>query len=149
MKKALVIIMILLILFTAIPAEASPDHPGLSVKVTHNNGYYTARVYYHNMTVARYNFEKKPKVKYVTHNQLTCWKLTHRKNKVLYIEVLEGRCLSTAGDGKIKTRSKYNYISYRNVPGILPGDLVRTYLIYCPFNNYDDDVALRYDQILS
>lgn len=50
------------------------------------------------------------------------------------------------GDGKIlNTTSEYDYISYRGVKGNLhKGDIVITYFVYNPDNNYVDDME-RYD----
>lgn len=41
-----------------------------------------------------------------------------------------------------------NYISYRGVPGISTGNVICTYFIYNPDNNYKDDIIMRFDYII-
>lgn len=42
----------------------------------------------------------------------------------------------------------YNYISYKRVKGIKNGDIICTYMIYNPDNNYVDDIIMRFDYII-
>lgn len=40
------------------------------------------------------------------------------------------------------------YISYASVDGISNGDVICTYFIYNPENNYEDDIMMRFDYII-
>lgn len=148
MKKYIIIILTVLLILTATPCRASVKHPGLSVKVTHNHDTYTARIYYYNCYVVKYKFDRRPVIKYVTTDKLTRRQLTHRKNRALIIEVVTGTVTDHKGNGRVDTKSKYNYINYSRVEGANKGDRVRTYEIYHPYNNYEDDIAIRLDQLM-
>ena len=145
-KKALVIVMIFSALLAAVPTPAAVRHPHLNVIVSHNAGRYTARVYHFGRMVARYNFKRRPKIVYTTPGRMNYHTLTHRKNKVLLIEVVTGTKLNAAGDGKIDIKGPYNYISYRYVPWARVNSRILSYMIYNPANNYEDDIHCRLDQ---
>lgn len=85
---------------------------------------------------------------YETYN-LTTETLTNRIGKII-IEKVIGKVLDNEGNGKILNTydSYYNYINYRYVEGFEINDIIVTYLIYNPFNNYEDDIICRYDFIL-
>lgn len=148
LKKTIIFVLILAALFAALPTQAAAvQHPGIRVTVTHNQKRYTARVYHFGRLVASYNFKKRPKIVYTTTDRLTYKQLTHRKNKTLLIEVVTGRITDADYNGRVDTRSEYNYINYRTCKGwAYPGDRIRTYLIYNPSNNYEDDIIFRCDQ---
>lgn len=151
MKKALrtlvIILAAVLIVTASRPAHAAPKHPGLRVMVSHNNNRYTARVYHFGRLVARYNFNRRPKIVYVSTDRMTYRQLTHRKNRTLLIECVTGTVTDADLNGRVDTRSQYNYINYRTCKGWAhPGDRIRTYLIYNPSNNYEDDIIYRCDQ---
>ena len=59
-----------------------------------------------------------------------------------------GVVLDGSMDGKIFTRSPYNYISYKNTPYADPGDLVLTVEFINPFVG-EDDIIFRSDFILT
>ena len=63
-------------------------------------------------------------------------------------EVCFGACLDSDGNGKILTRSPYNYISYSGVPDVRPGDLVLTVESINPLVG-EDDIVFRSDFILT
>ena len=63
-------------------------------------------------------------------------------------EVCFGACLDGSLDGKIFTRSPYNYISYSGVPDVRPGDLIFTVEFINPFVG-EDDIIFRSDFILT
>lgn len=74
------------------------------------------------------------------------------ENKELVIERCIGIVTSENGDGKILNTDDdyYNYISYRGCFKELPiGTLIKTYVVYSPFNNYVDDIILRDDIIIT
>lgn len=129
-----------------VPASAATHHNGrMVVKVAHHK----AKLYWKGTKVATYKFARKPKVKFVTPDGLTYKKLTHRKGRIVYVEVCVGKVLDNKGNGKIlNTRSKYNYISYRRLP-YKKGTKVRTYLVYNPYNNHEDGIVERFDEKMS
>ena len=114
----------------------------MTVKTVKVNGKYKANVYWKNKKVGTYKFKKKPTIKFVKHDKLTVKALCHRKNKALVIEILTGKVLDNEGNGKVNTKSKYNYIRYN---GFKKGDKVKTFCIFNPYNNGEDDIVERYD----
>ena len=76
--------------------------------------------------------------------------LTHRKGNYLVIEISDGTVVNAkTGAGKLDTTDKtYNYISYKGVKGVRNGSRVRTYAVYNPNNNYEDDIATRFDKVI-
>lgn len=59
-----------------------------------------------------------------------------------------GVVLDGSMNGKIFTRSPYNYISYSGVPDVRPGDLILTVEFINPFVG-EDDIIFRSDFILT
>ena len=76
--------------------------------------------------------------------------LTHRKGNYMVIEISDGTVInSKTGAGKLDTTDKtYNYISYKGVKGIRNGSRIKTYAVYNPNNNYEDDIATRFDKVI-
>ena len=151
MKKLMILILALVCLFSAPayakqkPLETKKFH-SMTAKTYKTGKRYLVKVYWKKEKIATYSFKKMPKVKFIKHDNLTCKKLTTRKNKILYIEILTGKQINKAGDGKIQTKDPYyNYISYKR-EGFQKGDKIRTYCIFNPYNNYEDDVIERYDE---
>ena len=85
-----------------------------------------------------------------TNMQQSCYTLTHRKGNYLVIEISDGTVINAkTGAGKLDTTDKtYNYISYKGIKGIRNGSRVRTYAVYNPNNNYEDDIATRFDKVI-
>lgn len=76
--------------------------------------------------------------------------LTNRKGTII-VEKVIGRCIDEkTGAGVIlgKEDEYYNYISYKGVKNVGKNDIVCSYLIYNPDNNYEDDIIERYDFII-
>ena len=80
-------------------------------------------------------------VKFIKSGKLTTKQLTHRRNKYIIVEVINGKCIDSKGNGK--TSAGY-YISYKGVKGHKKGAKYTTYLIYAN-NNSIDDIAIRID----
>ncbi len=59
-----------------------------------------------------------------------------------------GVVLDGSMNGKIFTRSPYNYISYSGVPDVRPGDLILTVEFINPLVG-EDDIIFRSDFILT
>lgn len=59
-----------------------------------------------------------------------------------------GICLNMNGDGKLYNGEPYyNYIKYPE--NVFPGDLVLTFDILNPLNNYCDDIIYRTDFVIN
>lgn len=71
------------------------------------------------------------------------------RNGTLLIERVVGVVLDEDGNGKAFVDDPYyNYISYEKVAGAYVGDVICTFLVYNPANNYEDDIIERYDFII-
>ena len=78
---------------------------------------------------------------------LTIEELQSRNGKLI-IEVVIGQVDNfVTGAGHILDNPDY-YISYKGVEGISNGNIICTYFIYNPENNYEDDIMYRYDYII-
>jgi hypothetical protein len=88
-------------------------------------------------------------VKIIDTSELTFDMLQNRDGKII-IEECIGIVTSHDGDGKILNIDDdiYNYISYRCVEDSQVGDVILTYFIYEPNNNFEDDILLRFDYII-
>lgn len=78
---------------------------------------------------------------------LTIEELQSRNGKLI-IEVVIGQVDNfVTGAGHQLDNPSY-YISYKGVEGISNGNIICTYFIYNPENNYEDDIMYRYDYII-
>lgn len=78
---------------------------------------------------------------------LTIEELQSRNGKLI-IEVVIGQVDNfVTGAGHQLDNPNY-YISYSGVEGISNGNIICTYFIYNPENNYEDDIMYRYDYII-
>lgn len=82
-------------------------------------------------------------------NELTDDMLVDRNGKIIIEEII-GEVTSVDGDGRILNCAdpNYNYISYRRVDNITVGDTIKTYCVYNPFSDYEDDVVMRFDFVV-
>lgn len=90
------------------------------------------------------------KVSIYSTDELTAEILESRtEHDYLIVERFVGICLNDDGDGRIISTDDpvYNYISYRYTEAH-EGDIVVTYCIYDPTNDYVDDVTERFDMII-
>jgi len=153
MKKIITIMLLVMLVGIAVPttqAKAQTTHYRSMVvkvdKVKKEKTQYDAVVYWKGRRVAKYTFQRKPLVRFVTPNHLTYQMLSTREGRVLYIEILNGIVLDDEGNGKVTNGDPvYNYISYWRTP-YCKGDKVRTYCVYTPYNNAEDDIHLRFDE---
>lgn len=72
------------------------------------------------------------------------------RNGAVVIEMLISRIDSVeTGDGTVlNTDSEFNYISFREylkTNEAKDGDIMLTYCVYDPSNNYEDDIVIRFD----
>lgn len=82
-------------------------------------------------------------------SKLTYKAITHRKGTVI-VERVIGKVITDQKDGKVLNQvgnTEYDYISYKNVD-CKQGDVIVTYLLYNPENNYCDDIVARWDYVI-
>ena len=80
---------------------------------------------------------------------LTADEVQNRNGKLIIERVIGQVDNAETGDGHILYEdSYYNYISYKGVDGISTGDVICTFLIYNPDNNYEDDFIMIFDYII-
>ena len=137
MKKLIITILILLPFIVGAFTGVTYGATGLTHKATKAS----VKFYYGGDYVGKVKTPKKLAVKTVKSEKLTARQLEHRKNRYILVEVIKGKCLDNAGNGK--TSDGY-YISYKRVKGHKRGAKYTTYCIYAN-NNYIDDVAFRVD----
>lgn len=152
MKKIIIIITLLILFIPVIPSQSktvSTKTYGNNIKlITQKKGYgkYTVSVYWKNKRYNTYGFTRQPKIKFISIKKLTYKQLVSRKKtNTLYVEISIGRQINRYGDGKILNtpRPGYDYIRYH---GFHKGDIIRTYCIYNPYNNWEDDIIDRFDE---
>lgn len=100
-----------------------------------------------NVSVAHHDTVAKPQSAMAVYDEaeLTPDILESRNGKII-IEVITGTCMDYYGNGMT---SQGEAISYDLVGGIFPGSQIKTYIIYNPQSNEPDDIAQRYDYVVS
>ena len=148
MKRFIILVMIVGVLISnTVYAKASRQYKSMSFTISRNGHWYLADCYWRGERIARYRFSRRPKIRFIKHDNLTYEMLSSRKNTI-YVEIMTGTQLNEK-DGKIDTIDDYyNYISY-NGCGFKPGDKIRTYCIFNPYTQWEDDVTERYDELMS
>lgn len=139
MKKLMMIIIAMVMVLVPINTQAK-------VKMTAKGNMYTVTIDGHR--TCRVNMKRKPKVVVKRFDKVSTKTLTTRKKKKIIILTLTGKVINNRKDGKVFTKSKFNYISYRRVPDAQKGDIIKTYLVMNPHTNAEDDVFTRYDKII-
>lgn len=92
-------------------------------------------------------YSKANHIEIVNSYDLTLEELQSRNGKLI-IEVVIGQVDNfVTGAGHQLDNPEY-YISYSGVEGISNGNIICTYFIYNPENNYEDDIIYRYDYII-
>lgn len=80
---------------------------------------------------------------------LTADTLESRNGKLIIERVIGVVEDAESGAGRcFNGEEYYNYINYKRVKGIKNGDIICTYMIYNPDNNYVDDIMMRFDYII-
>lgn len=79
--------------------------------------------------------------------ELTLEALQNRNGKLIIERVIGEVDNASTGAGHVLDNANY-YINYESVPNITNGNIICTYLIYNPGNNYEDDIMLRFDYII-
>lgn len=156
MKRLLLMIMVIVCVFSNVnivsaantKTIAIQEYKEIKTKTIKKGKKYIVYVYFQGKRKAAYKFNKKPKVKILSEKKITYNMLIKRKNKTLYIGYITGKCIDNKGNGKLYIDSPYNYISYKSVKGIKKGNIVRTFTVYNPYNNYEDDIIKRFDKII-
>ena len=92
-------------------------------------------------------YSKANHIEIINSCDLTFEELQSRNGKLI-IEVVIGQVDNfVTGAGHILDNPDL-YISYSGVEGISNGNIICTYFIYNPENNYEDDIMYRYDYII-
>jgi hypothetical protein len=88
-------------------------------------------------------------IKIIDTQDLTLEDLENRNGKLIIERVIGIVEDAETGDGRcFNGEEYYNYISYKGTPGISNGDIICSYMIYNPDNNYEDDIIMRFDYII-
>ena len=83
-------------------------------------------------------------------SDLTYEILSSRTSDITIVERIVGVVLDENGNGRVLDSSEpCNYISYKYVPDIMPGDIVITYSVFNPENQFEDDIIARYDMVVA
>lgn len=86
-------------------------------------------------------------IEIVNSPDLSMEELAARNGKLIIEQVVGVVTDAETGDGYIVGYPDY-YISYASVEGIQNGDVVCSYMVYNPDNNYEDDILIRFDYII-
>ena len=96
---------------------------------------------------SKYYSKANDHIEIVNSCDLTIEELQSRNGKLI-IEVVIGQVDNfVTGAGHVLDNPNF-YISYKGVEGISNGNIICTYFIYNPENNYEDDILYRYDYII-
>ena len=88
-------------------------------------------------------------IEIINAEDLTADEIQNRNGKLIIERVIGQVDNAETGDGHLLYEdSRYNYISYKGVPGILTGNVMCTFLIYNTDNNYEDDIMMRFDYVI-
>lgn len=102
--------------------------------------------------LSRYEYDGEPISKVYDTSRLSYSTITKRKGKVICERCIGIVTDADNGDGRVLNTDdeEYNYISYRffDQP-YKEGTVIVTYLVYDPYNNYEDDIVDRYDFVLT
>lgn len=78
---------------------------------------------------------------------LTIEELQNRNGKLIIERVIGQVDNFITGAGHILDNPNY-YISYAGMEGIANGNIICSYMIYNPDNNYEDDIIMRFDYVI-
>ena len=152
-KKVIILVLAIATLSTVAPHQVEAKttvktYYSMRIATRMSKGKYKVSVFWKNHKYNEYTFTQMPKIKFISINRLTYDKLVNRKkSNTLYIEVSIGKQINRYGDGKILNACDphYNYIRYH---GFHKGDIIRTYCIFNPYNNWEDDIIDRFDEAI-
>lgn len=141
MKRIMTIVVLALVIISASITTSMGATNGFAYKTSKSGKAYITRFYKGNECVGKVKTSKRLKVKVVKSESLTASQIEHRKDKYILVEVVNGKCINSKGDGE--TSDGY-YISYSKVKGHKRGVSYTTHCVYGN-NNYIDDVVIRMD----
>lgn len=78
---------------------------------------------------------------------LTIEELQNRNGKLIIEKVIGEVDNFITGAGHVLDNPNY-YISYAGIEGISNGNIICSYMIYNPDNNFEDDIIYRFDYII-
>lgn len=96
---------------------------------------------------SKYYSKANDHISIVNSYDLTIEELQSRNGKLI-IEVVIGQVDNFVTGAGHQLDNPDFYISYKGVEGISNGNIICTYFIYNPENNYEDDIVYRYDYII-
>lgn len=91
--------------------------------------------------------DKHVSIEIINSCDLTLEMLQNRNGKLIIEKVIGEVDNFVTGAGHILDNPDY-YISYAGVDGISNGNIICSYMIYNPDNNYEDDIIYRFDYII-
>jgi hypothetical protein len=86
-------------------------------------------------------------IKVIDSPDLTMEMLAARNGKLIIERAVGIVKDAETGEGYILGYPEF-YISYANVDGISNGNVICSYFVYNPDNNYEDDILMRFDYII-
>ena len=95
----------------------------------------------------KYYYKANDYIEIINSYDLTIEELQSRNGKLI-IEKVIGQVDNFATGAGHQLDNPDFYISYKGVEGISNGNIICTYFIYNPENNYEDDILYRYDYII-
>lgn len=149
MKRFIILLMIVVSLCSVNVQAKTPTvtkYKSMTVKVTKKGKRYRADCYWRREKISSYRFNRKPKIRFINFNKLT-WEMLESRKDTLYIEITTGTQINAKGDGKVDTDDWHDYISYKRC-GFKKGDRIRTYCIFNPYTQWEDDIVERYDEVI-
>lgn len=96
---------------------------------------------------SKYYSKANDHISIVNSYDLTIEELQSRNGKLIIEKVIGQVDNFVTGAGHQLDNPNF-YISYKGVEGISNGNIICTYFIYNPENNYEDDIMYRYDYII-
>ena len=96
---------------------------------------------------SKYYSKANDNISIVNSYDLTIEELQSRNGKLI-IEVVIGQVDNFVTGAGHQLDNPDFYISYKGIDGISNGNIICTYFIYNPENNYEDDIMYRYDYVI-
>lgn len=96
---------------------------------------------------SKYYSKANDNISIINSYDLTIEELQSRNGKLI-VEVVIGQVDNFVTGAGHQLDNPNFYISYKGVEGISNGNIICTYFIYNPENNYEDDILYRYDYVI-
>lgn len=96
---------------------------------------------------SKYYSKANDHIEIINSYDLTIEELQSRNGKLIIEKVIGQVDNFVTGAGHQLDNPDF-YISYKGIDGISNGNIICTYFIYNPENNYEDDIMYRYDYVI-